>query len=147
VRTTDATINRLDSTHDAQLVSIYLPADLQSAGSGASDVDTASNTECSGVANLLTVRWSATEAAGVTNSYEAVYSVTGGGRELTRTYCVNGAQATATVVARNLAPGTPPVAASADGKTWTLTVTEANTARDTTSYVYTIQGIRRTLIP
>jgi prepilin-type N-terminal cleavage/methylation domain-containing protein len=142
LRTTDATINRLDSTHDAQLVSIYLPADLQSAGKDANDVSTAANTDCSRMANLLTVKWS-----DPSHTYEAVYALTGGGKQLSRYYCVDGVQATATVVARNLAVGTPPAAAlAADGKSWTLTVTEATTSRDTASYVYTITGIRRTPI-
>jgi prepilin-type N-terminal cleavage/methylation domain-containing protein len=65
--------NRVHSSTDAQLLSLYLPADLQSAGANAGDVvvdgahtqsvpqgafvTESGNTECSGLPNLLLLRW------------------------------------------------------------------------------------------
>jgi hypothetical protein len=145
--TTSATANRLESSHDAQLVSIYLPADIQSTGAAVGDVDTSlANTDCSGKPNLLRLRWTTTEALLTPVTYSAAYAVTQAGTEwrLTRYYCgPNGT--TAIVVARNLSGATQPTpTVSPDGKTVSMTLTEAGVARDPAHYTYTISGKRRT---
>ena len=106
LRTTDATQNRVKSSHDAELVSIYLPADIQSVGNKQDDVVVAptANTDCSGVQNLVRLRWTSTEALGDPHTYVAAYAIgqSAGEWQLTRYYCVDSTQATSTVVARNL---------------------------------------------
>jgi prepilin-type N-terminal cleavage/methylation domain-containing protein len=149
LRTTDSTSNRLASSHDAQLVSIYLPADIQSAGSQTDDVLTdPANTDCSGVSNVLRLRWTTNEDLATPHTYIAAYTVAQSGSEwqLKRWYCVDSTQATATVVAHNLNGASaidvspqPPVAPAIS-----VTITEAKAVRDASNYQYTISGTRRT---
>jgi prepilin-type N-terminal cleavage/methylation domain-containing protein len=148
-RTTAATANRLESTHDAQLVSIYLPADIQSAGNAAGDVVvTPGNSDCSGMPNLLRLRWTVTETLGVQSTYQVAYAVTQSGDEwrLTRFYCPASPGApTQVVVARNLSGASQPTpVVSPDGKTISVTLKESGAQRDPTQWTYTISGRRRT---
>jgi prepilin-type N-terminal cleavage/methylation domain-containing protein len=152
-RTTDATANRLESSHDAQMASIYFPADLQSAGDAHDDVVIAPtpNTDCSGVQNLVVVHWMVQEDTDngtdfITHNYQAAYAFTtsaGGPTALTRFYCKDGSEQTRTVVARNLDPASPGSATS-EGRSVTVTLNEAGVTRDPSKYSYSITGTRRT---
>jgi prepilin-type N-terminal cleavage/methylation domain-containing protein len=157
-RTTDATANRIESSHDAQMASIYFPADLQSAGNAQDDVVVAPtpNSDCSGVQNLVVVHWMVQEqivpdeTGGatdyITHNYQAAYAFTtsaGGRTALTRFYCKDGSEQTRTVVARNLDPASPGSATS-EGRSVTVTLNEAGVNRDPNKYTYSITGTRRT---
>ena len=90
LQTTGAVDNRLVNSHDAQLVSVYLPSDLQSVGNNTGDVVTASgNTDCSGVANVVRLRWTVNELGTGNVTYVAAYAVVQSGSEwqLTRYEC------------------------------------------------------------
>ena len=149
LRTSDETANRLAGSNDAQLLSSWLPPDVQSAGNQSGDVVATPtvNTDCSGVNNVLRLRWRATEVAGGTSTtYVAAYAITQastGEYRLVRSYCVGTAAAVPHVVARNLA-GPSAVAISTSGTKVTMTVTEKNTPTAPTSYVFSVSGYRRT---
>ncbi len=148
LRTTDETANRLAGSNDAQLLSIWLPPDIQSTGNQAGDVvfSPTANTECSGVSNRLGLRWRETQGA-VTTTYLAAYAIAaeGDGRWFLRRYlCVNGGAPTSNVVARNLASSTA-TAVTSSGTKVSMTVTAAATPTDPTSYTFTVSGNRRTV--
>ena len=147
LRTTEETSNRLSGSNDAQLLAAWLTPDLQSTGNQAGDVVVApaANTECSGVSNLLRLRWRETPGA-TTTTYVAAYAIVAGadGRWfLTRFFCVNGGAATTHVVGRNLASSTAATVATA-GQKVTMTVTEATKPTNPTPYTFTVAGNRRT---
>jgi len=145
LRTADETSNRYASSNDAQTLSVWLPPDVQSAGNQVGDVVTSGNTECSGVTNVLRLKWRETQ--GTTNTYIAAYATSlnanTGIYQLKRFYCVNGGAATTHVVARNLASATAATATVSTTKV-TMTVTARATPTSPTSYVYTVSGYRRT---
>jgi prepilin-type N-terminal cleavage/methylation domain-containing protein len=145
LRTADETSNRFASSNDAQLLSIWLPPDVQSAGNQSGDVVTSGNTECSGVTNVLRLRWRETQ--GTTNTYVAAYAVSlnanTGVYELKRYFCVNSGASTTHVVARNLASATAATATVATTKV-SVTVTSKGTATSPSGYVYSVSGYRRT---
>jgi prepilin-type N-terminal cleavage/methylation domain-containing protein len=149
LRTGDETTNRLAGSNDAQLVSIWLPADVQSTGNQLSDVvaTPTANTECSGISNVLRLKWRATETAGgATNTYVAAYAISQastGEWRLIRYSCVNGGTAVKHVVARNLASSSAATIATSGTKV-TMTVTEKATAANPTSYSFSVSGNRRT---
>jgi prepilin-type N-terminal cleavage/methylation domain-containing protein len=149
LRTSDETSNRLAASNDAQLLSLWLPPDLHSAGNQASDVvaTPTANTECSGMNNVLRLRWRATEVAGGSaTTYVAAYAIsqgTTGEYRLVRYYCVNSGAATPHVVARNLA-GAAAATISASGTKVTMTVTEESTPTNPTPYTFSVSGNRRT---
>ena len=106
LKTAGETQTRSSGTEDAQLLSVALPPDIQSAGNAASDVvaTPTANTECSGVTNVLRLRWTASDT-GTATTYQAAYAITGNataGWKMTRYFCVGGAAATTRVVARTL---------------------------------------------
>jgi prepilin-type N-terminal cleavage/methylation domain-containing protein len=147
LRTTDDTSNRLAASNDAQLFSLWLPGDLQSTGNQSSDVVAAptANTECSGVTNLLRLKWRETLSS-TTNTYVVAYAIqqvgTGSWR-LQRYLCVNGGTATTHVVARDLS-GSSAGSVSVTGTKVAVTLTEATTGHDPTPYTFTVSGNRRT---
>jgi hypothetical protein len=146
LRTADETSNRYASSNDAQTLSVWLPPDVQSAGNQVGDVVTSGNTECSGVTNVLRLKWRETQGS-TTNTYVAAYA-TGlnantGIYRLTRYYCVNGGAATTHVVARNLANATAATATVSTTKV-AMAVTSRGTPTDPTGYAYTVSGYRRT---
>ncbi|HEY3672878.1 MAG TPA: prepilin-type N-terminal cleavage/methylation domain-containing protein [Acidimicrobiia bacterium] len=151
LRTTSATANRVSSSHDAQLVALYLPADLQSVTT-ASDVDASgTNVSCSPTASQLHLQWSQQlDETGAADRYEAAYVVaqSGGEWQLTRYYCRNSALIARTVVAHNLigAAATSFVVAQPAGPRVTVTLTEAQVTTDNGSppYSYQVSGTRRT---
>ena len=105
LRTTDQTGLRLSDTADTQLLSSYLPQDVHNAGSGASDVSTASSSSagCTGLsgANVLALRWTDAESGsgfGVTYRTDLV----DGENRLLRFACESGSTRS-TVIARSLA--------------------------------------------
>jgi prepilin-type N-terminal cleavage/methylation domain-containing protein len=152
VRTTSATSNRITSTHDAQIVDRYLPADLQSTGNGASDlVITATVTPaCPGVptGNLLQLHWTQqTDGAGSTASYAVQYVITRSSGlsewQLIRYYCVNNVLIAQTVLARNLRDGAAG-SVTQNGARVTVTLVSGTAVNDSTPYTYSISGTRRT---
>lgn len=146
LRTADETSNRYASSSGAQTLSVWLPPDVQSAGNVAGDVVTSGNTECSGLANQLRLKWRETQGA-TTITYVAAYAVSlhanTGDYQLKRYYCVNGGAASTHVVARNLANATAASATVSTTKV-TMTVTAKATPTSPASYVYTVSGYRRT---
>lgn len=148
LRTTDETANRLAGSNDAQLLSLWLPPDIQSTGNVAGDVvfSPTSNTECSGISNRLRLRWRETQGS-TTNTFVTAYAIVsnGDGRWFLRRYlCVNGGAATFNVVARNLASSTA-TSVSTSGTKLTMTVTAAGSPTDPSNYTFTVSGNRRTL--
>jgi len=130
---------------DARLLQLYFAPDVQSTGNGASDVvvTPTANTECSGVTNVLRLRWSATETPGTTNTYVAAYAVqsVSGTWQLLRYFCVNSGTATVTTIAHNLSSSSA-VSIQQSGTSITLTATETNGGSGTVNVAVT--GTRRT---
>lgn len=146
LRTTDETSNRLASSNDAQLLSIWLPGDVQSAGNQSGDVVAAptANTECSGVSNLLRLRWRETQSS--TTTYVAAYAIRPGPDgtwRLVRYACTNSGSAITHVVARNLASASAG-SVSVSGTKISVTLTTKGTPTDPTGYTFTVSGNRRT---
>ena len=147
LRTTDETASRLTGSNDAQILSVWLPPDIQSTGNQAGDVvfSPTVNTECSNVSNRLRLNWRETQGSS-TNTYVAAYAViaaTDNRWFLQRYLCINGGAATTHVVSRNLANSTA-TSVTASGTKVAMTVTEKATATDPTSYTFTVSGSRRT---
>lgn len=148
LRTLGETSNRLSGSNDAQLLAAWITPDIQSAGNVAGDVVVAPtvNTECSGVANRLRLKWRETQG-GTTTNYVVAYAVVAGSEGrwfLTRFQCVNGGAATPHVILRNLASSTA-ASATVSGTKVTMTVTEATDPTNPSPYVFTISAYRRTL--
>jgi prepilin-type N-terminal cleavage/methylation domain-containing protein len=145
LRTSDETSTRLAGSNDAQLLAVWLPADIQSTGNQSGDVATSSNTDCSGITNALRLKWRETQGS-TTNTYVAAYAISQdstGRWVLNRYYCVNGGAATVHLVNRNLANSSA-VSIATSGTKVSMTVTEKNTPTDPTSYTFTVSGNRRT---
>ena len=70
LRTGDEAYNRVAGSNAAQLLSVWLPPDLQSAGPNSDDVVGAPtpNTDCSGTQNLLRMKWRETQGVCVAES-------------------------------------------------------------------------------
>ena len=140
LRSAGANADRLDASHDAQLASIYLPQDIRSAA----DVAT-SGTGCSGVSNLLHLRWTATEAAaGAPITYDAAYAIRPDGTDwtLVRYSCKTGSAMTSRKVAHGLA-GTDAGSVVVEDPEVTVTLHGKPTAADPSGYRYTLSGVRR----
>ena len=106
LRNDPATRDRVGDTVDTQLLSTYLPGDVQNAGAGAADVSKApgATANCTGLSgtNVLALTWTDAEAGapyGVTYRTQAV----GSEQRLLRFAC-GGATPGAAVIARGLAP-------------------------------------------
>jgi prepilin-type N-terminal cleavage/methylation domain-containing protein len=152
LKTTDATAARLAESHDAQMLSTYLVADVQSASE--SGVNTAAGTSSgcgpagdegsyTSDSNVLRFSWTQTEpapAVDYTASYRLAKNSSTGEWQLRRNACKDGAAATSTVVARQLAdPSTsPPVVDISHLPAISLTLTEPS------GYKFTVEAIRRT---
>lgn len=153
LKTIDGTSDRVAGSHDAQLVSTYLPADIQSSGSSAADVsaDPAALSGCGPAGdesnygplrNVLRLRWS--ETSGTTTTFTAAYQLgresSSGDWQLLRYSCQNAGPATSTLVARQLKnPGTTP-------PTVDLSHAPALAVRLTTlaGFVFDVSAVRRT---
>ena len=147
LRTSGETATRLAGSSDAQFLAISLPPDIQSAGNAAGDVvaSPTANTECSGVTNVLRLRWTTTDS-GPATTYQAAYAISGSavaGWKLKRYFCTGGGAPATLTVARNLASSTA-AAVAVSGIYVSMTVTEAKTAANPTAYSFTISGNRRT---
>jgi hypothetical protein len=147
LRTSGETATRLAGSSDAQFLSITLPSDIESAGNAAGDIvwSPTANVECSGVTNVLRLRWTATDS-GSAVIYQAAYSITGNataGWKLNRSYCVGAGAPTTRTLLRNLASATAVTIAVVDPKI-SMTITEAKNAANPTAYVFTISGTQRT---
>jgi prepilin-type N-terminal cleavage/methylation domain-containing protein len=133
LKTTDDTSTRLAESHDAQIVQVWWPQDVQSA----TDVST-TDTTCGGVTPFARFRWS---DVGITKIASYTTATSGADRQLVRTYCENGAIQTTIVVAHHLAATGPSLscssACSGTPRTAAITVTEAS------GYSYTVGGTRR----
>lgn len=144
LRTTEQTRVRLKGSNDAQLLSVWFPPDVQSTGNQSGDVATTSNSECSGVSNVLRLQWRETQGS-TTTTYRVAYATrtaTSGGYELVRYACTNSGSASTHVVARNLASASA-VTISTSGTRISMTVTGA-AAQNDTGYTFTVSGNRRT---
>jgi prepilin-type N-terminal cleavage/methylation domain-containing protein len=117
---------RVSNSTDAQIVSLYFPADVQSTGNSTSPADLvvnpsnttstpggnfatdAGNAECSGQPNLFRLRWDTAGIAALPaaekHTFLAAYVLAQqeGRWLLTRHFCVDGGGPKSTVVARNL---------------------------------------------
>lgn len=136
LRTTDETTERLADSHDLQLLSVYWPADVQSAVEGRIE-DTTIESECSGVPktaddseNVVRFQWD--QPAG-TESYEANYRFEEDGDDhfLTRYSCVDDGAAREVVVAHGLGTSKPTVTESGRQITLELTLASGLTSRVT----------------
>lgn len=148
LRTMNSTMTSLMNSDDEQLLTMSLPPDVQSAGNASGDIVAAPtvNTDCSGVANVLRIKWRATEASGVTVNYVSAFAVqTGsdGGARLVRYLCVDGGPPTTNVVAYNLA-STSAVVATVSGRTVTFTVTEHPLSPGDPPATFQVSATRRT---
>jgi prepilin-type N-terminal cleavage/methylation domain-containing protein len=147
LRTSGDTATRLAGSTEAQFLAIVLPPDIESTGSAAGDVviSTTANTECSGVTNVLRLRWTSTDT-GTSTTYQAAYSISGSalaGWKLKRSFCVGAGAAVTRTIARNLANATAATSAVSGTKV-AMTVTEAKAAGTPTAYTFTISANRRT---
>ena len=146
LKTTSATANRVSNSHDEQLLSVYLPADIQSVKSAGAVDTSGTQLTCSPVAPVLRLTWDEqADLAQAPVNYEAAYSLqqTDGQWQLTRYYCVNAGLVTHTVVARNLSGASAASVAVADPRV-SLTLTGAQALHDSSTFTYTISATRRT---
>ena len=106
LRNDEATRDRVSDTVDTQLLSTYLPGDVQNAGPNAGDItkDPGETAGCTGLSgtNVLAVKWTDAEAGA---PYGVTYRTLAVGTEqrLLRFTC-GGATPGASVIARGLAP-------------------------------------------
>jgi prepilin-type N-terminal cleavage/methylation domain-containing protein len=145
LRTTDETSNRRAGSHDAQLLSIYLPPDVQNADDAITTGFT--SVTCSGVtASTIKLQLKSTYDA----SFNVVYwlgQAADGSWQLTRKTCVG--TITSTVVAKNLAASNPititrsPTAGTPLLRV-SMQVTENTVPTDPTAYTFTVTARTRT---
>ena len=145
LQSNSSTSNRLAESHDAQLLSSYLPSDLLSVSSGV-DTKPATATGCasSAGANVVTLKWSQTLPTPM--NFVASYRTLQAGTEwqLVRFSCsaptaggLGSATPTRTIVGHQLADGTSAWANYVDASTLSVTV------RDGSGYMFTVAGARR----
>ncbi len=140
-RAITSTANRLNSSTDAQLLSVYLPPDVQSASAA-----TTTASGCTGLVGTV-----ALQLRNADNSFNVVYSSSGGSATLpwkvTRYVCTTGAATKPIVVARNVKPAvTSPVTVAVTGSPMTkvtMTLIEASSTTDSSNYTFTVVGRRR----
>lgn len=127
LRTTDETTRRLADSHDLQLLSIYLPADAQSAVEGRIDTSAATAIGCtppdpSGT-NVLHLAW---DEPGGTQTFRAAYRLEGvaGENVLARYSCVNAGTLRRVVVAHGL--GSSGTTATYSGRSITMNLVLAS---------------------
>lgn len=138
LRTTKDTQNRLAGSDDAQMLSIYLPPDVQSA-----DDAITSSISCSGVTGAVLQLKSTVYNTSFNIAY-AVIQASDGTWRLVRNTCP---ASTAKVIDRNLS-GSSAVTVTRTPTSGTLQrvsmrVTEAATATDTSNYQFTVTASRR----
>lgn len=133
LRTTDDTSQRLTESHDAQLVQVWIPNDVQSA----TEVS-ASDQSCAGEPPVIMFR---STDNGVVKVASYVVRPSGTERKLVRIYCENGTQIRTHTVAHHLAATGPVVtcapACDATFRTVRIDVTEAG------GYAYSVTATRR----
>ena len=150
LKSTQQVQDQLLDSHDAQLVSVYLPSDLISAQPGALDITPATNTGCAGSPtdpwNVLRLTWSDVDIA-TTTWYRVAYRVVQNGADwrLARFSCQAGtevglssATATMKLLLRNLqnpSLGLPSLVE--DQERMKLRITDAS------GYAFTIAASRR----
>lgn len=105
LRNTDSTADRLGDTVDTQLLSTYLPGDIQNAGPNVGDISTApaATAGCTGLtgANALALRWTDAESGA---AYGITYrTLTVGTEQRLQRFTCGGTTPGASVVARGLA--------------------------------------------
>jgi prepilin-type N-terminal cleavage/methylation domain-containing protein len=157
------TDNRVRSTTDAQLLSLYLPADLQSASGAAGNVivegaNTQStpggafvtqtgNTECSGVPNLLVLKWTDDIPGNNDPAYMAAYALSqvGARWQLKRYYCPYQAPTQIQRLVGNLnGNGLADARVDVSGSKVTMQLRDRAVPRgDPLNYQYTISGYLR----
>jgi prepilin-type N-terminal cleavage/methylation domain-containing protein len=138
LRTMDDTSNRLTSSTDAQLLSIYLPKDVQSAS-----VAVTSGITCSGASNP---KLQLSDGANFNIVY-GVQAVTDG-FQLERHVCTGGSVQSTVIVGRNLASTTAAVGTRIPSSGTlvgaSLTITGKTSTNEPDPYVFTVTGRRRT---
>jgi prepilin-type N-terminal cleavage/methylation domain-containing protein len=140
---------RMNASHDAQLVSTYLPADLLSATSIDTTETTAST--CSGATgkNVLQLGWTEAITANPTVTFAASYRYVESGSEvrLVRYYCTSAGTSSTTIVAHGLKPIATPASPLTSGPIDAV-VTCGNrlqlTLHEAEGYTYKVSGARRT---
>lgn len=139
LRTSADTQNRLTGSNDAQMLSIYLPPDVQSA-----DDAITSAISCTGVTGAVLQLKSTVYDTSFNVAY-AVILASDGSYQLVRNTCPAGTQK---IIARNLANATAVTItrtpASGTLQRVSMQVTEKATAGDPTNYVFTVTASRRT---
>ncbi|MGH8985697.1 MAG: PulJ/GspJ family protein [Acidimicrobiia bacterium] len=152
LRTMDQTSHRYAASNDAQVLSRYLPPDVQSANTG----NTSSLSACTGTSNRklqLTVNAQATTGTRIIMYW--LRGPSGDRFELVRSVWENGAACTSgpatrtTVMARDIASasnvtatplsGTPPAPPG-----FKVSVTEAPAQNESTGYTFAVTGRKRT---
>jgi prepilin-type N-terminal cleavage/methylation domain-containing protein len=148
LRTMDQTSHRYAGSNDAQVLTRYLPPDVQSANTGA----VSSLPACAGTSNrklLLT-----SNAQGTTGSRTTMYWLRGpiaGRFELVRSVWANGAACTSgpaartTVMARDIANASHVVSTQLSGTPlgFKISVTEAPAQNESTGYTFAVTGRKR----
>jgi prepilin-type N-terminal cleavage/methylation domain-containing protein len=151
LKTTDATASRLAESHDAQLVSTYLAADVQSASESGVDTAAATDSGCgavgdegtySGGANVLRLSWTQDQPAPAVSyvaSYRRAKNVATGEWQLLRITCTNHGTGSSITVARQLADPavSPPVVDVGHPPAVSLTLNELS------GYRYSVAAVRR----
>lgn len=148
LRTADATGERLDESHDAQLLSTYLIADLQSvaeAGTTTSFMTTAavcpaSEAGYTSASNVLRLTWTQSRPTSITYTaeYRRAFETATQQWVLLRKTCSSAGASTMLVVVHQLHATTLPVADATQPPNVTLTITEPS------GYRYSVSGVRRT---
>ena len=149
LRTMDQTSHRYAASNDAQVLTRYLPPDVQSANTGG----VSSLPTCTGTSNRklrLTINPQGT--AGTRTIMYWVRSVPGGRFELVRSAWENGAACTSgqaartTVMARDIASASHVVATQLSGTPlgFKISVTEAPAQNEATGYTFAVTGRQRT---
>lgn len=152
LKTTNATATRLAESHDAQILSTYLVADVQSVSETGYSTVSSTPTGCGPAGdesqfgsskNVLTMSWIQSQP-GPATSYVAAYrsakNLATAEWQLLRYACTNGGAATDIVVARQLRDPavTPPSVDVSHQPSMSMTLTEPS------GYVYTVAAVRRT---
>ncbi len=138
VRSINDTSNRFKASTDAQLLSIYLPPDVESATSA-----TTTSSGCTGLVGTAKL-----QLVNAASTYKIVYTLsTASPWTLTRYVCSTGAAATPIVVARNIKDNVASslvVTITASPFQVSVKVTELATTTSPTNYVFTVNGRGRT---
>lgn len=151
LRTMNSTTSRYSASNDAQVLSRYLPPDVQSANTG----NTSSLSACTGTSNRKVQLTVNTDGTGTRTIMYWLRGSTAARYELVRSVWDNGANCTmaqptrTTVMARNIANPTSDVTATPLSGTpmgFRIRVAEAPAQNETTGYTFTVSARKRTTV-